>query len=127
MSRRRDDNRDMTTSKIYLQMTTGKLHSRKDCSITRRTRYNHADVTDTISADDLLHAAKCEKCWTDRIAPAADAKLVAAGTIAETGRFSWNGQIYQVTGSELGRVRVRKLSAGTTYFFDPTTEVEEVA
>jgi hypothetical protein len=50
---------------VYQQATTGKLHRRKSCSITSRTRYDHfameVDLTD--SGSDAYKFAHCHKCW----------------------------------------------------------------
>jgi hypothetical protein len=59
------------TFKVFQQATTGKLHRRRSCSITSRTRYNHFERDLTV--DELLAhkavmkpgAAFCDKCWND--------------------------------------------------------------
>jgi hypothetical protein len=50
------------TRKVYQQATTGVLHARKNCSITRSTRYNHFERE--LTAVELAQIPKCAKCWT---------------------------------------------------------------
>lgn len=46
---------------VYQQATTGKLHRRRSCSITSRTRYDHFPVEFT---DELATSCpRCAKCW----------------------------------------------------------------
>lgn len=49
--------------KVYQQVTTGKIHRKRTCGISSRTRYLHTErdmTTDQIAA----HAAgKCGKCF----------------------------------------------------------------
>lgn len=46
---------------VYLQQTTGKLHTRESCSITRRTRYFHFPVEFTPERRERCE--RCDKCW----------------------------------------------------------------
>lgn len=46
---------------VYLQVTTGKLHRRKNCSITARTRYSHGEVEFT--PELAAEYRRCDKCW----------------------------------------------------------------
>lgn len=55
----------MTT--VWLQATTGTLHLRKDCGVTRRTRYGHFEVD--FNDERREHSPRCAKCW-DGFVPA---------------------------------------------------------
>lgn len=46
---------------VYLQATTGLLHARQQCGITRRTRYNHFPVE--FDARRQQHSPRCARCW----------------------------------------------------------------
>lgn len=46
---------------VYLQATTGKLHRRKDCGVTSRTRYSHFEVEFT--AERREKSERCARCW----------------------------------------------------------------
>jgi hypothetical protein len=48
---------------VYQQATTGKLHRRRSCSITSRTRYNHFELE--LTTELLESSPKCDKCWHD--------------------------------------------------------------
>jgi sulfatase maturation enzyme AslB (radical SAM superfamily) len=54
---------------VYMQATTGKLHRRKSCSITSRTRYDHFAVEFT--PERAAQSERCAKCW-DGFVPASD-------------------------------------------------------
>lgn len=50
------------TYTVYQQATTGQLHTRKNCSITSRTRYNHFERQ--LTEAEIAQLPKCRKCWT---------------------------------------------------------------
>ena len=58
------------TKTVYLQATTGKLHLRKECGVTRRTRYGHFEVEFT--NERRASCPRCAKCW-DGYTPRAEA------------------------------------------------------
>ncbi len=47
--------------KVFQQATTGVLHSRKSCSITSRTRYNHFERD--LTPEQVAQCVKCAKCF----------------------------------------------------------------
>jgi hypothetical protein len=47
---------------VYQQATSGVLHSRKACSITARTRYNH--FARYLTEAEVAQCPKCSKCWS---------------------------------------------------------------
>lgn len=52
--------RESETTRYYQQATTGKLHARKNCSITARTRYSHFEVN--LTDAEAANYEKCAKC-----------------------------------------------------------------
>ncbi len=69
--RNRNDDEGLTNSEntprtVYLQATTGKLHLRDSCGITRRTRYNHFPVP---YAGENLKLQHCASCWDGKLGP----------------------------------------------------------
>jgi hypothetical protein len=61
------------TRTVWQQATTGKLHLRKNCGVTARTRYSHFEVEFT--AERREHSPRCARCW-DGYTPGKDrAKL----------------------------------------------------
>jgi len=53
---------DRPITRYWLQMTTGKLHKRRNCGITQRTRYDHAYVD--LSPAEAAQYAKCKRCFS---------------------------------------------------------------
>ena len=57
-----------TEAKHYwLQATTNTLHSAKDCSITRRTRYSHFEVF--LTDEEASYSKLCAKCYGTTMPP----------------------------------------------------------
>jgi hypothetical protein len=49
--------------KVYQQVTTGKLHRKRTCGISSRTRYLHVE-REMSEAEISTHApGKCQKCF----------------------------------------------------------------
>jgi len=48
-------------AKVYQQATTGMLHLRKHCGVTRRTRYDHFEVQFT--DERKAKCPRCAICW----------------------------------------------------------------
>lgn len=51
--------------KVFQQLTTGRIHRRRNCGVTSRTRYNHAEREMTEA--ELATAAKCQRCWIETV------------------------------------------------------------
>jgi hypothetical protein len=50
---------------VFQQLTTGKLHARRNCGITSRTRYSHVEVTlSAASIEENRQAGNtCDRCF----------------------------------------------------------------
>lgn len=46
--------------RYWQQVTTGTIHKRQTCGISRRTRYDHAEVF--LTDEELAKRPRCEKC-----------------------------------------------------------------
>jgi hypothetical protein len=53
---------EATTMKVYLQMTTGKLHRTHGCGVTSRTRYAHT-VKELSTTEVAASLKKCQRCF----------------------------------------------------------------
>jgi hypothetical protein len=50
------------TKKFFIQMSNGKIHARKNCSVTSRTRYAHGEIY--LTQQDLANRPLCQKCMS---------------------------------------------------------------
>jgi hypothetical protein len=55
--------RSRPVTRYWLQMTTGKLHTRQSCGMSRRTRYDHAYVD--LTPAEAAEYPKCAKCFQE--------------------------------------------------------------